>query len=312
MLVSVVSMKAQDTIYHPLDNYYQIEPWPGDTLPYLALSYTSGGIWNRRVGIATHTDTVLQIYGIGGFFYGAYHSSGQTCLRCDLQLLAKNKNGGWDRLESSILDWNETPIAHYVQLDRIDPQYESWPPQPDAGHFYRAYELYFDTIVDVRDSFAVVQQVATSLDCIGLGFMALIPNHPSTEALIPPSTYLRENAENVWGYGRRQSYFTIFPLLSPDYHPPVQPNDTTGQTGIHTLADGVTTVQPNPARERVRAVSSAGLLRVEVYDMVGHRVYGVDATGNSHYVDVNGWPAGTYIMKLHTPIGVATKQLVVQ
>ena len=236
----------------------------------------------------------------------------EDCVKGELQLMTKDKDSGWVRRESSVVDYYSTPVAHYWRFDRLDRNYQSWLPEGFSDHFFRVYEQYFDTIVDVRDSFAVVYITGISLDCRGIDPVILVGKSDSTRNLIPPVLWLDERHRNEWAYSYIDRYVMIFPLLSPDYHPPVQPDDTSSHTGIQTLADGVTTVLPNPAFESVRMVSSAGLSKVEVYDLAGRQVYAAATTGNSHNVDVTGWPVGSYVVKLYTPVGVATKQLLVQ
>ena len=103
-------------------------------------------------------------------------------------------------------------------------------------------------------------------------------------------------------------YF-IFPILTPP--------DTTG-TGDDSLAvqqvqlvDRLVAVQPNPATERVKVVSSCGMERLTAYNAAGKQVYRQEASGLSTTLDVSRWPAGTYILHVQTPMGTTTKRLVV-
>ena len=77
------------------------------------------------------------------------------------------------------------------------------------------------------------------------------------------------------------------------------------------LLDRLTGVMPNPAAETARVVSSFGISRVAAYSMDGRRVADIKVPDNalSTTLDVGRWPTGTYILRIHTPMGIATKKL---
>ena len=71
---------------------------------------------------------------------------------------------------------------------------------------------------------------------------------------------------------------------------------------------------PNPAAETAKVVLSPSMSRVEVFSMAGRRMYdkAVAGEGLSVKIDVSRWPTGTYIVRIHTPLGIATKRLIVR
>ena len=87
--------------------------------------------------------------------------------------------------------------------------------------------------------------------------------------------------------------------------------DTILSIGQSDMLQRFTGVMPNPAVGVAKVVSSFGMQRVEVYDATGAKVYDSRAAGLSHTLDVDRWPAGTYLVRIHTPQGVAVKRLVV-
>ena len=118
-----------------------------------------------------------------------------------------------------------------------------------------------------------------------------------------------------WNWPLRQGsddmYLLIFPILTPN-------PDTTG-TGGDTLAvtqaDMVgryVSVQPNPAVDEARVLSSFGLERIEAYNAEGRLVFKQETTGLEATLDVKGWPRGTYLLSIQTPMGPVTKKLLVQ
>ena len=84
--------------------------------------------------------------------------------------------------------------------------------------------------------------------------------------------------------------------------------------GIQTndLLYRYTSVQPNPATDKVRVTSSFGLTRIEAYDLRGRLLFETPASGLKADLDVSSWPRGTYLLRISTPAGPTTKKLLVQ
>jgi len=88
-------------------------------------------------------------------------------------------------------------------------------------------------------------------------------------------------------------------------------------------ARGDVTVRPNPTRDATQlefATERAGAVSIEVFDLVGRRVWTQSATlaAGRHAVRWDGHdatgghvPAGTYLVRLRTPDGAATRRLAV-
>ncbi len=160
--------------------------------------------------------------------------------------------------------------------------------------------------------------------------------------------YIGENTisytKNHWyRFPGWQHHFLIFPILTPNPDTNVNPGDTIvlgndtiamGDTLIvcdTTIIGGDTIVNydtilsiiqtdllqrftgviPNPAAEMARVVSSFGMSMVKVYNASGALVHTQRADGLYVDLDVSRWPAGTYLVRIHTPQGIATKRLVV-
>ncbi len=73
-----------------------------------------------------------------------------------------------------------------------------------------------------------------------------------------------------------------------------------------------TAVSPNPATGSATVTSSFGLTQIEAFDEQGRLVQTLPATGLKADLDVSSWPRGTYLLRIHTPLGTATKKLLVQ
>ena len=79
------------------------------------------------------------------------------------------------------------------------------------------------------------------------------------------------------------------------------------------LLSRLTGVQPNPAAETVRVLSGCGMTMVEAFSLSGDRIATLrlpEATMTAT-IDVSRWPAGTYLLRIRTPMGTALKKLTV-
>ena len=75
-----------------------------------------------------------------------------------------------------------------------------------------------------------------------------------------------------------------------------------------------TALQPNPASDKVKVLSSFGISRIEAYDLKGRKVSEF-RTLNSEFsitLDVSSWPRGTYLLRITTPVGQTTKKLLLR
>ena len=77
---------------------------------------------------------------------------------------------------------------------------------------------------------------------------------------------------------------------------------------INTL----TYVYPNPAKDQVILASSFNMNKVEIFNMIGQKVYENTVNGITSTVNVAGFTPGTYMVKMYTEGGLATKKIVVE
>ena len=77
---------------------------------------------------------------------------------------------------------------------------------------------------------------------------------------------------------------------------------------INTL----TYVYPNPAKDQVILASSFNMNKVEIFNMIGQKVYENSVNGITSTVNVSDFTPGTYVVKMYTEGGLATKKIVVE
>ena len=232
-----------------------------------------------------------------------------------------------------------TPIDYYLDLG-IENQYNH-----DTCPLLPFYERYFDSAVTVVDSFYIGRLCHTNLYAASGGYtntigvvlntvadnVAWIPikvvEHCDYEAEHPDdSSYWKWHFyPEDWGLSFTRYFPLIFPILTPqpdttNVDPPdtIVGGDTTrvdpDTLGIQSpeLLKRYTSVQPNPATETAKVISSFGLTCIEAFNSAGDRVYDAPHTGLTATLDVSRWPAGTYILRLHTPAGTVGKKLIVR
>ncbi len=75
-----------------------------------------------------------------------------------------------------------------------------------------------------------------------------------------------------------------------------------------------TSLQPNPASDRVSVLSSFGITAIEAYDLRGRLVkkFSIPNSQLSINLDVSSWPRGTYLLRITTSNGITTKKLLIQ
>ena len=91
-----------------------------------------------------------------------------------------------------------------------------------------------------------------------------------------------------------------------------QTSGTGGTEGVETVVDRYTYVVPNPASDRVMVASSFRIMQVEVFTMGGQRLEVVPVDGLSLNMDISAYAKGSYLLRIHTNNGIATKKLVVK
>ena len=83
--------------------------------------------------------------------------------------------------------------------------------------------------------------------------------------------------------------------------------------GIDATADlQQVSITPNPATDEATVLSSFGIDEVDVFDMGGASVLRQQASGLKARLDVKALPRGTYIVRIHTPLGVTARKLILQ
>jgi len=74
----------------------------------------------------------------------------------------------------------------------------------------------------------------------------------------------------------------------------------------------LTYIYPNPANEQIMIASSVKMDKVEIYNIVGQKVYDQNVNGNSISVNTAEFATGQYVVKMYTESGVSIKKMMVK
>ena len=334
---------AQDTlqIRWPLSHYFTYQ-WPPSYYDEIDTFRTDIGFWGEnefRSDFAYYMFSAdsLTIYGLAAClmsdkeYLGSYSGAVLDTTYNDLYEYLRVYEAG----DGELIPLNQvkvhlhvTPVAYYMDWNAYFP-YVGYQLQP----ILPMYECYFTSPVTVVDSFYVGRHFhahryvnvngSTYHTTMDILLATTNPYYISDYFQIQPFAifdsippfYEGDTAYWKWLYFNDKNYgiqhLRDIPLLFPILEPGP---DTTSAAGIATdPLQRFTSIIPNPAAETAKVVASTGMNRVEVFNMAGEQIYSkaVDAGGLSATLDVSRWPAGTYIVRIHTPMGITTKKLTV-
>lgn len=340
-------LKAQDTLYRdtPLSNYY-CTFWP-DTTNFVCGRY--GFSYGKIMAKQFVTNDTLRVYGIAAALVTPFWDD-KPCLPTPIWLkdtaqylldhyrdtstkhteesLLLYQYSGNDSLRMQLLGDSlpvhaiDTPVSYYLQTDIL------------AGIYYGdscftgaipVYERYFEVPQFVHDTF----YTGVTQNCYGFGSNGIhwVPLHLEVDGVAfsprdgsptpPPGEYrmaiyrqYHPSDPPMWEFKNTFSgaVFFIFPILTPK---PVEEPDSVAVSEVSGM-DRYVSLSPNPATERVDVISSLGMSSIEVYDDGGRKVHEQQASGYKATLDVRGWASGTYLLRVATPMGTATKKLLVR
>ncbi len=207
----------------------------------------------------------------------------------------------------------DTPITYYMQVNKYD---------FNAHELMRplaVYEAYFDSPITVSDSFYIgyghqpyyLTGYGRYSTLYYICMQRLMRKNGVWNDVIVYNTYKKPNGEWRYYTSFRDQIMMIFPILTPDTVDHPQDSNTTALP-LEVVLERYVNLMPNPASEQVRLVSSFGLTHVEAYNEAGKRVYDGTVSGYATVLELQGWPAGLYVLRVHTRMGVVTKKLVVR
>ena len=327
--------RAQDTVQSPLmGNYYM------ETTPHLEYNWRIEwvDVWGDACGVVTKEVVPkgpIKVYGVAACLMTSWE---------DLYIPDGVDSAEWaEDFWAGFTDTTTEECYEYLGIylrsgDSLVPhrevmvhkKYDTVAYYFETGKYFRynpnlicpIYEKYFDSSIAVTDTFYVGTTQRSQWSYLGrsvlphMGFITkqmhgvgvneyhvckyCWPEEGSVHWYWPPRCFLDDD-----------NFYLIFPILTPDPNAPEDPGDTTGVSQADMVSRYVT-VQPNPATEEARVLSSFGIERIDAYTGDGRCILSQKADGLQAVLDVRGWASGTYLLRVTTPMGTTTKKLLVR
>ena len=336
MLLGVSGLQAQDTIHSawPKSNCFYnswIDSGNVDFL-YFSISADYGVLYGKWF----ETKDTLTVYGIAASLAPIHtYTLADTSLDSTYEYLGLYQAVGPNSLlqvgDSLLVHLRDTPVAYWFDIDMpsINPEY------PVGA--VPVYELYYDSPVRITDSFYVcitgrskkIYETEDGHQYHPYPYVSTIVFAPQDpwEHLIEGQQLIVWYRDGAMEYHYQNSHMEqaplffdpyMFPIMvppdtasgNPDDSTQVNPDDTLGIASVELLQRYVN-VMPNPAFEQAQVTSSFGLTRIEAYNEAGKRVFDRPASGYVTTLNLRGWPAGIYLLRIHTRTGTVTKRLAV-
>ena len=332
--------KAQDTVIMsgPKSSYFHGAWAEGDTLMMAGLGLDPN--YYDAVAVAYHSSDSLMVHGLAislileddlNYYPNAhFQDTTMDSIYCyvriyvpdadSLRVVGERRIHMRDTAVSYYLVANKRHLRNPQALMPAIPIYEGYLDQPIVvkdtfyvGFAYDKTRTYYDTVTHT-----VVHTHRYDIACKGFQQMSMRMKEPVTRAN-HYSQYYRSQYSDITTPWRFNTRYVTTPHLF--MYAITAPHDSLSGGGGDTPQVAISendmvaryvTVQPNPATNEARVLSSFGLTRIEAFDAGGRQVMGREATGVEATLDVTSWPRGTYLLRITTPLGTATKKLLVQ
>jgi hypothetical protein len=112
-----------------------------------------------------------------------------------------------------------------------------------------------------------------------------------------------DNDTVYWYY--RKMHIGFFPIM-------LVPRPDSSNLVNEIDIDNTCNVFPNPAKDKLKVISQFKVNDIDIYNISGIKVKTIAINSYEKYIDISYLSAGTYIVKLHTPRGIATKKILVE
>ena len=326
-----VTVMAQDTIAtDTLKGSYFHNRWVDkDTLMLSKTAMLSGQF--SEVAYAYHTDDTMKVYGVA-ISSSLDSNFNNTWLDTTLDKVYRTvrlyvpEGDSLRMLAERQLYIKDAEVAYYMAMNKRDMR------RPDSTlKPFPVYELFFDSPVAVKDTFYIGFNFETNYKYLDptLGRVYNYKYTMTLNGLLQTGegggrrdtvTIAQRRTEESVNYD--QGTWLIRTRIAPQtivfLYAITEPgdggsgSDTTLTITASDAAARYVSVQPNPAVDEARVLSSLGLRGIEAYNAGGQKVYEGKAEGLEAVIDVKGWPRGTYLLRIQTPLGTVTKKLLVE
>ena len=191
-------------------------------------------------------------------------------------------------------------------------------------------EDFFDTPVNINGKFYVVFHTPDTIignprvadfstrSTLACWLLTSYLCSPSDTSLYPIYRYANNNSipymnpNNEWTlltlFNHTATMFYLFPILS-EYNPDAEEWHGVGLNEMRDISQ-FTHVFPNPAREEVNINCGYKIKTLQVFDEQGKRLFEKEVNAYNYQINLENYPTGTYLIKVLTNSGQATKKVI--
>lgn len=247
---------------------------------------------NRAFAQPYHLDSTVLIIGLAAKVYGH-----------------KASMGGYNYFR--LMDSSKTEIA-YVQI----------PSSGSPGSYYQSTtqqgKYYFNNQVMLKN-FYIAADVGngyedctyefdhtcsfTDTSCLKID-RGCYEHEPPYLLKRNATQWTRFDNDTVYWYYRKM-HIGFFPII-------LVPRPDTSSLISEIDIDNTCNVFPNPAKDKLKVISQFKVKDIEIYNISGIKIKTIAINSYEKYIDISDLRSGTYIVKLYTPRGIATKKILVE
>ena len=235
----------------------------------------------------------------GQRYTGNYQVTGIAAVMTNLPLEA----GVSDPIAALVVDMNGNELARKESTTDVLPQTDL----QGEDFTFDLVEFDFASPVNASDFLAVIEVAPFTVDAEGyLG---------GNFSLVASTEIGCSSGDMSYSYstmdGTSYEWMTISTAWNAELDIMIFPK-VSGVGLSEVELNSLSYVYPNPAKSEVMLASSVTVDRVEVINVLGQVVFASDVNANSIKVNTSDFATGSYIVKMYTEAGVATKKLIVE
>ena len=275
-----------------------------------------------------HTDTVIALDGI--VFVGRYLHVDSLAREGEVGLLHHYDVDSM--LYFQIMDNNDS-VIYQIRYDTINDSIKSTylgdnPMALKYSNPMSAYQVTFDSIVYLQGDFYVVATYGNWLGRYGINIVPLQLSmagmfcdtneykYPFPEVQFKGDTSW-VNIKDQWNIRIRDMYSEEYKwtnLISMiDIYPRLNTTGyISGSSNIENVDNKEISVDifPNPAKEEVNINCGYKIKSLQVFDEQGKRLFEKEINTYNYQINLENYPAGTYLIRVQTNSGQATKKVI--
>ena len=249
-----------------------------------------------------YTDTTITIIGISGYesnFNDAY--SGDNDHDKNYRFSFELRDSSLNNIIRSVDVTDTSDLLTYWSTTRIYKERFFDTPVNIKGNFYIVYHTKDEYITGTNMSVGVETQLYATTFCSTNMYPLVRRINTNYWTIISAGNYDYSNTGTV-------TMLYLFPILS-EYNPNAEEWHGVGLNETRDISQ-FTHVFPNPANSEVNVNCGYKIKTLQVFDEQGKRLFEKEVNAYNYQINLENYPTGTYLIKVLTNSGQATKKVI--